>query len=58
MTRRIRIVIGVFLLLISVSLLIWSLAPMRREIRTQPIAPAELQLLAPSSLHLQPTPVS
>ena len=58
MTRRIRIVIGVILLLISVSLLIWSLAPMRREIRTQPIAPAELQLLAPSSLHLQLTPVS
>jgi hypothetical protein len=44
MSRRIRIVLGILILAISISLLIWGFAPMRREIRTQPIAPSELQL--------------
>ena len=44
MTRRIRILLGVLLLLVSISLLIWGFAPSRREIRTQPIAPNEMQL--------------
>ena len=58
MTRRMRIVTGLFLLAISLALLILSLAPMHREIRTQPIVPADMQLPTPSSLHLQPVPVS
>ncbi len=44
MTRRIRISLGVLLLAVSISLLIWGFAPSRREIRTQPIAPNEMQL--------------
>jgi hypothetical protein len=49
MARRIRILLGVILLVISISLLIWSFAPTRKEIRVQPIAPSELQLPTPSS---------
>ena len=44
MSRRIRIFLGGVLLAISISLLIWGFAPTRREIRTQPIAPNEMQL--------------
>ena len=58
MTRRMRIVTGLLLLTLSLALLILSLAPMRREIRTQPIVPADMQLPTPASLHLQPVAVS
>lgn len=47
--RRIRIVIGVLILVISIALLIWGFKPLRREIRTEPIAPSELQLPTPAS---------
>jgi len=50
MNRRIRIAIGVVILIVSVTLLIWSFKPLRHETRTQPIAPSELQLPTPSSL--------
>jgi len=49
MSRRIRILIGVLLLTISFALLVWGFAPTRREIRTQPIAPNELQLPTPET---------
>ncbi|MCC6301049.1 MAG: hypothetical protein IT314_17305 [Anaerolineales bacterium] len=49
MSRRIRIVLGILILAISISLLIWGFAPTRREIRTQPIAPNEFQLPTPES---------
>jgi hypothetical protein len=44
MSRRIRILLGILILILSISLLIWGFAPTRREIRTQPIMPADLQL--------------
>ncbi len=50
MNRRLRILIGVVILTISIALLIWGYKPPVREIRTQPIAPSELQLPTPSSL--------
>jgi hypothetical protein len=49
MARRIRILLGIILLVISLSLLIWGFAPTRKEIRIQPIAPSELQLPTPES---------
>jgi len=49
-TRRIRVVLGISILIISITLLIWGLLPPRREIRTQPISPTELQLPTPESL--------
>jgi hypothetical protein len=51
--RRVRIVLGVIIVIISLVVLIWGLLPARHEVRTQPISPAELQLPTPSSLCLQ-----
>lgn len=49
MSRRIRILLGIVLLAISISLLIWGFAPTRRETRVQPIAPSDLQLPTPET---------
>ena len=53
MSRRIRTLLGIIILAISLSLLIWGFAPTRKEIRVQPIAPSELQLPTPSSLQFE-----
>ena len=52
--RRLRIVLGIIILILSLSLLIWGLLPMRREVRTQPISPTDLQLPTPTSLLVNP----
>ncbi len=52
MSRRIRVLLGVIILAISISLLIWGFAPVRREVRTQPVQPADLQLPTPESFRL------
>ncbi|HUG34887.1 MAG TPA: hypothetical protein VMJ90_08965 [Anaerolineales bacterium] len=56
MSRRIRVLLGIIILALSISLLIWGFAPTRKETRVQPIAPSDLQLpfhfdapLAPSA---------
>jgi hypothetical protein len=49
MSRRIRVLLGLTILAISISLLIWGFAPTRREVRTQPIAPSDLQLPTPET---------
>ena len=54
MRRPVRVVLGLLILIISIALLIWGLLPARREIRSQPISPTDLQLPTPASLHLQP----
>jgi hypothetical protein len=53
MTRRIRILLGVLILAISISLLIWGFAPARRETRIQNISPSEMELPTPSSFHFE-----
>ena len=53
MTRKIRILLGVLILVISLSLLIWGFAPARREIRIQNLSPSEMELPTPSSFHLE-----
>ena len=50
MKSQIRVVLGVIILILSLALLIWGFFPSRRETRTQPISPTELQLPTPSSL--------
>jgi hypothetical protein len=55
MNRRIRILLGVFIFAISISLLIWGLAPARRETRIQDISPSEMQLPTPTSLRFDTT---
>lgn len=58
MTRKIRIFLGVLILAISISLLIWGFRPARRETRIQNISPAEMQLPTPSSFHIDmPVPL-
>ncbi len=52
--RSARIVVGIIILILSCALLIWGLLPARRETRTQPISPTELQLPTPTSLLVQP----
>ena len=50
MSRRIRILLGIVILTISMVLLIWGYAPTSRETRIQSISPTQLQLPTPSSL--------
>ena len=58
MTRRIRVILGIIILAVSISLLIWGLIPPEREIRTQPISPSDLQLPTPISLLITPESIS
>ena len=55
--RRIRMIIGVILLILSLALLSWGFLPARRETRTQPISPTELQLPTPASFWILPDSV-
>jgi len=55
MNRKIRIIVGVLILIISISLLYWGLAPARHETRIQDISPSEMQLPTPSSFRFNKT---
>lgn len=48
--RRVRIALGIIILIFSIILLLWGFLPARHEIRSQPISPTELQLPTPTSL--------
>lgn len=50
MTRRLRLILAITILTISILLLIWGLAPSRRETRIQEIFPSEMQLPTPEAL--------
>ena len=56
--RRVRMILGVLILVASIALLIWAYKPPKRETRTQPIAPSDLQLPTPISFLSQLEPVS
>ncbi|HEX5807621.1 MAG TPA: hypothetical protein VFY25_03080 [Anaerolineales bacterium] len=56
--RRIRIILGIAVLILSIALLLWGLLPPKREIRTQPISPSELQCPTPSSFLIYPDHLS
>ncbi|MEW6287812.1 MAG: hypothetical protein AB1509_16470 [Chloroflexota bacterium] len=58
MNRRLRILLGLLILIISLALLIWGFMPLERITRTQPISPTDLQLPTPSSLLIPPAAVS
>jgi len=57
-TRGARMILGIIIFILSCALLIWGLLPVRREVRTQPISPTELQLPTPASFLPQPMLVS
>ena len=50
MIRRVRILLGIMILSVSIALLIWGYKPIRREIQTQPLDSTEMQLPTPISL--------
>lgn len=54
MKRRLRIVLGILILFLSIALLVWGFMPLERVTRTQPISPSDMQLPTPTSLHIQP----
>ncbi|MFT3893959.1 MAG: hypothetical protein QM730_20210 [Anaerolineales bacterium] len=58
MTRKTRIILGLLILAVSLSLVIWGFFPSRRESHTFPIQPADLQLPTPASLLITPVVVS
>jgi hypothetical protein len=45
--RRVRIILGMIILIFSIILLLWGFLPARHEIRSQPISPTDLQLPTP-----------
>jgi hypothetical protein len=54
MTRRVRIILGIIILSVSITLLIWGFKPLGNEVRTQPLDPSELQLPTPVSFLTYP----
>ncbi|HMZ07604.1 MAG TPA: hypothetical protein PK078_08295 [Anaerolineales bacterium] len=56
--RKVRLVLSVILLTISIALLLWGYLPNPRETRIQNISPEEMQLPNPSSLQIAPGAVS
>jgi hypothetical protein len=52
--RKIRVVLGLMIVILSLALLIWGFWPSRHEVRTQPISPTDLQLPTPASMYLPP----
>jgi len=55
MSRRIRIIFGLLILAISISLLIWGFMPARRETRIEPIQREQLELPTPVSFRFDMT---
>ncbi|NQU30662.1 MAG: hypothetical protein HQ525_08350 [Anaerolineae bacterium] len=49
MTKKLRLILAVLVLLISFSLLIWASWPLLSESRVVPIPPNDLQLPTPSA---------
>ncbi|MCB0100415.1 MAG: hypothetical protein H6635_09800 [Anaerolineales bacterium] len=56
--KKLRMILAVIVLAVSLALLIWGYAPNPHEMRIQTISPTEMQLPTPSSLHPEPEAVS
>ena len=56
--KKIRLVLAVIILTVSIALLLWGFFPNPRETRIQNISPDEMQLPTPSSLHINLWPVT
>jgi hypothetical protein len=55
--RRVRIIFGMIILMLSIILLLWGFLPARHEVRSQPISPTDLQLPTPASFIPELNPV-
>lgn len=58
MNRRLRIIVGILILALSLTLLIWGFMPLDRITRTQPVSPSDMQVPTPTSLQIPPILVS
>lgn len=52
--RKMRIVVGVLIFVMSIAVLVWGLKPLGKITHTQTISPEDLQLPTPVSLLIQP----
>jgi hypothetical protein len=52
--RRVRILLGMIILIVSILLLLWGFLPARHEVRSQLISPTDLQLPTPASFLAPP----
>lgn len=52
--KKLRLILTIIILTVSITLLVWGFSPNPRETRIQTISPAEMQLPTPSSLHFEP----
>jgi len=48
--RRVRIILGIVILSVSIALLVWGYRPPERVVQTQPLDSSEMQLPTPISL--------
>jgi len=55
--RRVRIILGMIILMLSIILLLWGFLPARHEVQSQPISPTDLQLPTPASFLPELNPV-
>jgi len=51
MTRKIRIFLGVVVLILSLALLVWGLWPTEYRTRIVPVGPGQMQLPTPVSYY-------
>lgn len=58
MNRRLCIFVGILILALSLTLLIWGFMPLDRITRTQPVSPSDMQVPTPTSLQIPPILVS
>lgn len=58
MNRRLRILVGILILALSITLLVWGFMPLDRVTRTQPVSPSDMQVPTPTSLQIPPILVS
>jgi hypothetical protein len=58
MNRRLRILLGILILALSITLLVWGFMPLDRITRTQPVSPSDMQVPTPTSLQIPPILVS
>ena len=42
--KKVRLILGLLLLLVSLAILLWSLWPLATEVRSVPLAPEDMQL--------------
>lgn len=50
--KKIRLILAIIILTISVTLLLWAYLPNQIETRIQDISPQEMQLPTPSSFYI------